>query len=96
MGFAREVAEHGLVPSSTKYVLPREEGRQASLFFNQEIMSWLSALNQSSALLEMEKNPSCQGDGVISPGTYLILLLGPLFQIVNEIKAYPGPIQGVA
>lgn len=64
----------------------------------QEIMSWLTAFNQSSALLTTEKAPLCQGDGIISPGTYLILLLGPLFlfQIANEIKAYAGPIQGVS
>jgi len=46
-------------------------------------MSCLSAFNQSSALLEMEKDPSCQGDGVTSPGTYLILLLGPLVYVSN-------------
>lgn len=51
--------------------------------FSQEIMSWLTAFNQSSALLKVEKAPLCQGDGIISPGTYLILLLGPLVFVSN-------------
>lgn len=57
------------------------EDKHCSL--SQEIMPWLTAFNQSSALLKMEKAPLCQGDGIISPGTYLILLLGALFFVSN-------------
>lgn len=94
--FTREVAKGGLVSSCTKYVQPREEWRTSIPLFMQEIMSWLTAFNQSSSLLKMAKAPLCQGDSIISPGTYLILLLGPLFFVSNcwwnqsICWAYPG------
>lgn len=84
MAFVRGVAEGGLAPSHPKYVLAREEWGTASLFLSQEIVSWLPTSNESSALFEMgEKNhhhqkPWCQGDGVMSSGMHLILLLGTL------------------